>query len=511
MEGSCSGTVFWSPVSRRFRWGMGCPAGLEVANMRRYRFFLSMSRKYLWAKELLDWSMQREFRIVACITHPAPLNQKQTLMMTELVASNETILVIGGGISGMTTALEAAECGKEVILIEKNPSLGGRISQLYKYFPKLCRPSCGQEINLRRVKANRNLRVMTMAEIVRLSGTAGDYTATVRIHPRYVNENCTACGACANAVVSEIDDPHNYGMSPIKAAYLPNNMAYPQRYVLDPSIIGTEEAENARAACPVDAIELDQEEQTLDIHCGAVVFATGWRPYDASRIEPYGYDRYPDVVTSVELERMMDPFGPTGGKLVRPSNGQDARNIAFIQCAGSRDRNHLSHCSRICCMASLKQTTYLSEQFGEDAGASATIYYIDIRTIDRFEDFEKKVRQDRKVRFVKSKVASIVQDPDSGKPVCQGVDTHGYDRYENAHDLVVLAVGMEPGLDLASITDTGHGVALDASGFIELDEANAGVFGAGCATNPLDVNRSVQSATAAALRAIQVVNRISAS
>lgn len=430
--------------------------------------------------------------------------------MNDIIATNETILVVGGGISGITTALEAAECGKDVILVEKNPALGGRVSQLYKYFPKLCRPSCGQEINFRRIKANRRLRILTMAEVETLSGYAGNYTATIKLRPRYVKENCTACGSCAKAVDAEIDDPHNYGFSKIKAAYLPHNMAYPQRYVLDPSIVGNEQGEKAKAACPVDAIDLKMREQTIDVRCGAVVFATGWRPYDAARIEPYGYERYEDVITSVELERMMDPYGPTGGKLVRPSNGEPAKDIAFIQCAGSRDRNHLSHCSRICCMASLKQSTYIGEQFGNDESARATIYYIDIRTIDRFEDFEKKVRADEKVHFIKSKVASVVRDPETGKPVLQGVDTHGYKRYENPHDLVVLAVGMEPNLNFRSVINTEHGLSIDTGGFIELDPANGGVFGAGCATNPLDVNRSVQSATAAALRAIQVVNTVSA-
>lgn len=434
--------------------------------------------------------------------------------MNNIIATHETILVIGGGISGMTAALEAAECGKDVILVEKKPALGGRVSQLYQYFPKLCRPSCGQEINLRRIKANKRLRVLTMAEIESLSGEAGNYTATIKIQPRYVNQNCTACGACAAAVEAQIDDPHNYGMRKIKAAYLPNNMAYPQRYVLDPSIVATEQGQKARAACPVDAIDLDMQAQCVEIKCGAVVFATGWRPYDAARIEPYGYGRYPDVVTSVELERMLDPFGPTAGKLLRPSTGEEAKDIAFIQCAGSRDRNHLPHCSRICCMASLKQATYLGEKYGDDADAKATIYYIDIRSIDRFEDFERQVRQDKRVHFIKSKVASIAQHSSSGKPVLHGVDTHGYHRYQNAHDLVVLAIGMTPSIDIAAITQNAPGVKLDSSGFIALDgSTNAaanGVFGAGCATNPLDVNRSVQSATAAALRAIQVVNRVAA-
>ncbi len=423
--------------------------------------------------------------------------------MTAVVATNQTILVVGGGISGMTAALEAAECGKDVVLVEKNPSLGGRVSQLYKYFPKLCHPTCGMEINLRRLRGNQRIRVLTLAEVGAISGKPGDYTATVKIKPRYVNENCTACGDCGNAVSAEVPNTFNYNLNKIKAAYLPHPMAYPQRFVLDPSILGTPDADKAKAACKVDAIDLNMKEEVLNLKVGAVVWATGWKPYDAAKIQPYGYDRYPNVITSVEFERMLDPRGPTGGKLIRPSDGKEAKNVAFIQCAGSRDRNHLKHCSRICCMASLKQSTYVREKFGDDSQVS--IYYIDIRAIDRFEDFYKKVQADPKVKFIKSKVANITQDNASGDPILHGVDTEGYHRYDNRHDLVVLAIGMEPSVDAKSI---GAGVAADASGFIDINATEAAVFGAGCASNALDVNRSVQNATAAALRAIQVVNRV---
>lgn len=426
--------------------------------------------------------------------------------MTEVVATNETIVVVGGGISGMTAALEAAECGKDVVLIEKNPSLGGRVAQLYKYFPKLCRPTCGQEINQRRLKVNPRIKVLTMAEVEAVSGQAGDYSITVNQSPRFVNEKCTACGACSSAVTSEIANPFDYNLSKTKAAYLPFDMAYPQQYVIDPSIVGTEEGEKAKAACSVGAIDLEMEGETINLKAGAIIWATGWKPYDAGNIQPYGYDRFLNVVTSVEFERMMDPKGPTAGKLVRPSDGAEAKRIAFIQCAGSRDRNHLTHCSRICCMATLKQTTYLTEQFGEQSEAEATIYYIDIRAIDRFEEFYNRVKEDEKVSFVKSKVAYIAEDKASGNPILHGVDTEGYNRYAAEHDLVVLAIGMEPSVDINALTSE---ISTDASGFIQLDEENGAFFGAGCSTNPLDVNRAVQSATAAALRAIQVVNQIS--
>ncbi len=428
--------------------------------------------------------------------------------MTEVIATNETILVVGGGISGMTAALEAAETGKQVVLVEKRPFVGGRVTQLYKYFPKLCFPTCGLEINQRRAKMNPNLTILTMAEVTEISGEAGNYTATVKISPRYVNENCTACGECEKAVEAEFDNEFNYGLgakglnSKRKGAYLPHKMAHPQRYVIDPAMIGTPDADKAKAACKYDAIDLEMQEETLQFNAGAVVWATGWKPYDAAKIQPYGYDRIANVITNVEFERMADPQGPTGGKIIRPSDGKEAKNVAFIQCAGSRDKNHLLHCSRICCMASLKQTTYVTDAYDD---SDVSIYYIDIRSIDRFEDFYAKIQAKENVKFIKSKVASIVENKANGNPTLHGVDTEGYERYANEHDLVVLATGMEPSVDKDSFPVD---IVINQEGFIEPAPENGGIFAAGGASDALDVNRAVQHATGAALRAIQVVNRV---
>jgi quinone-modifying oxidoreductase subunit QmoA len=422
--------------------------------------------------------------------------------MSAQQTGSPVVLVVGGGISGMTAALEAAECGRQVILVERSPTLGGRTALLYRYFPKMCHPTCGLEINLRRLRANRNVRVLTMSEVTAVKGSAGHYEVTLKQHPRYVNEKCTACGDCARAVSAKIRNPFNYGLDEIGAAYLPHAMAYPPRYVIDPSIIGTPEAQKAKDACPVGAVDLEMTEQTLTLNVAAVIWATGWKPYDAARIQPYGYGRFKNVITSVEFERLADPAGPTGGRLLRPSDGQPAKNIAFIQCAGSRDENHLRHCSRICCMATLKQTQYVREAY-PDGGAKSTIYYIDIRAIDRLEDFNAMVHADPNVAFVKSKVARIALNEANGNPVLHGVDTEGYHRYATEHDLVVLAIGMQPETDGIELPDD---IVRDSSGFIE-GSASGGQFGAGAASSPLDVNRAVQSATAAALRGIQVIHR----
>ncbi|HEX8980200.1 MAG TPA: FAD-dependent oxidoreductase [Parasulfuritortus sp.] len=422
--------------------------------------------------------------------------------MTSVVATNQTILVVGGGIAGMTAALEAAETGKQVVLVEKNPYLGGRTVQLYRYFPKMCHPTCGLEINLRRLKANPRIQVLTMAEVTGITGDKGNYSVSVKLAPRFVNENCTACGECAKAATTEIDDAFNYNLGKTKAAYLSSSMAYPQRYVIDPSVVGTAEGQAIKAACKYGAVDLDMKEEVVSLNAGAIVWATGWQPYDAAKITPYRYGEFKNVITNVEFERLADPHGPTGGKILRPSDGKEAKNVAFIQCAGSRDENHLRHCSRFCCMASLKQTRYVQEAFGDEG--KSTIYYIDIRAIDRFEDFYQEVKANPNVSFVKSKVARISEDK-NGDPRLWGVNTEGYIRYSEPHDLVVLAVGMEPSVKNVAIPAEVMG---DSSGFVMADPSNAGIFGAGCATNALDVNRAVQSATAAALRAVQVVNKV---
>ncbi|MCU0767584.1 MAG: FAD-dependent oxidoreductase [Gammaproteobacteria bacterium] len=422
--------------------------------------------------------------------------------MTDVVATNQTILVVGGGISGLTAAIEAAETGKQVVLVEKRPYVGGRVAQLYKYFPKLCHPTCGLEINQRRAKMNPNLTIVTMAEVTKIEGEAGSYTATVKLSPRHVNDRCTACGDCAKAVGAEFEDEYNYGLTKRKGAYLPHVMAHPMRYVIDPRIVGTDDGAKAKAACKYDAVDLGETEREIRFPAGAVIWATGWKPYDAGKIQPYGHGRVPNVVSSVEFERMADPKGPTGGRIVRPSDGKEAKKVAFIQCAGSRDRNHLLHCSRICCMASLKQTTYVTDAYPD---AEVAVYYIDIRAIDRFEDFYAKIKAKPNVKFIKSKPASIVANKATGSPVIHGVNTEGYLRYADEHDLVVLAVGMEPSVDKASFPVS---LVLNEEGFIEPAAENGGIFAAGCSADALDVNRAVQSATAATLRAIQVVNRV---
>jgi quinone-modifying oxidoreductase subunit QmoA len=419
------------------------------------------------------------------------------------MANRETqsILMVGGGMSGLTAAIEAAEAGHDAYLVEKNSYLGGRVAQLHHYFPKLCPSYCGLEINFRRIRQNPKIRVFTMAEVEEISGEEGNFDVTLKLNPRYVNEKCTGCGKCAEACDMEIENPFNYGMDKIKAAYLPHDMAYPMRYVLDPALVQSEEAQKVKEACPYDAIDLDMAPKTSTLKVGAVVWATGWRPYDANKLETYGFGQYPDVITNVMMERLASGAGPTQGKIIRPSDGEAPETIAFVQCAGSRDENHLPFCSGICCLASMKQATYVREQYPD---AKIYIFFIDIRATGRLEDFYYKVKQDENIQFFKGKVAKITQDETGKGLVLRVEDTTKESLHEISADLVVLATGMQPNTSEAPLPIE---VPYDDYGFVASKGSKAGIYTAGCTRTPANVSESVQDGAAAALKAIQSIAR----
>ncbi len=413
-----------------------------------------------------------------------------------------SIMVVGGGISGLTTALEAAEVGYEVYLVEKNPYLGGRVAQLNQYFPKLCPPTCGLEINFRRIKDNPRIKVFTLAEVEKVAGAAGSYTVSVKLSPRYVNENCTCCGACAEACETEISDEFNFGMGTKKGAYLPFEMAFPSRYVLSPQIIGTEDAQKAKDACKYNAVDLEMQPKTMDLQVGSIVWATGWEPYDAAKIDNLGFGQYDNIITNMMMERLAAPNGPTKGQILRPSDNKAPESVAFVQCAGSRDENHLPYCSYICCMASLKQATYVRERYPD---AKIYIFYIDLRAPgQRYEKFYQKIKEDPNVFFVKGKVAEVNEDPATRNVTVVAENAVTGEKTRQTVDLVVLATGMQP---TAANTQLPADLKLNADGFIINDYENLGMLAAGCANKPADVVSSNQNATGMALKAIQTLAR----
>ncbi|WP_027366016.1 CoB--CoM heterodisulfide reductase iron-sulfur subunit A family protein [Desulfotruncus alcoholivorax] len=409
--------------------------------------------------------------------------------------ANKSILVVGGGISGLTAAVEAAEVGNEVFIIEKNPYLGGRVSQLNQYFPKLCPPNCGLEINFQRIRKNPKINFFTMAEVESISGQEGNFEVTVKINPRYVNEKCTACGKCVEACPAERANTFNYGMDKTKAVYLPHEFAFPMKYAIDDQACKGAGCGKCAEACEYGAIELGMQAKTMKLNVGSIIWATGWTPYDAGKLSYYGFGRYDNVITNVMMERLAAYNGPTKGKIVRPSDGKEIKSVAFIQCAGSRDENHLKACSNVCCLASLKHATYIREQYPD---AEICIYYIDIRARGKYEDFFTKVQEEANITLIKGKAGEVKQDPETNQLIVIAEDQIEQKVIEKKFDLVVLATGMAPNTSMAQIPCE---AAYDEDGFVAA--AAPGIYATGCTKSPLDVASAVRDATATALKAIQ--------
>jgi len=411
-------------------------------------------------------------------------------------SNSAPLMVVGAGISGVTAALEAAEAGREVILVEREPSIGGRVLRSHNYFPKLCPPSCGMEINTQRLKRNPRIMVFTNTTVTKAERNDRGWSVTLKTAAAYVNSRCTVCDDCAKVCPVKVPDPFNLGLTEAPAIRLPHLDAWPQRYVLD------------RAACPdgctacveacnFGAIDLDAQAQEKTVTVGAAVLATGWHPYPLEKLTDLGGGVLPDVINNVTLERLASPTGPTAGKILRPSDDAAPQRVAFVQCAGSRDVNHLPYCSGVCCLASLKQAMYVKEQLPE---SEVTIYYIDRRTPGRNEDMLTQVTEMEGVTLVKGKVGKVekggandlvlkVEDVDSGRLL------------EAKADLVVLATGMVSNM---SEQTSPFAIQTDADGF-GLDDKEAKLFVTGVAKRPEDVAASVRDATGTAAKACVAV------
>jgi quinone-modifying oxidoreductase subunit QmoA len=407
-------------------------------------------------------------------------------------ADQNTVLVIGGGISGITAAVEAAETGCRVYLVEKLPYLGGQVARVNEYFPKLCPPYCGLEINFKRIRNNPLIEVLTSATVEEIGGVAGDFQVRVSTGPEYVTRDCTACGECAAVCPVETEDPFNYGMTTRKAIALPHEMAYPVRIHLDDAACDRVSCKKCVDACQYNAIQLDAAPKTKEIKVNAVILSTGWKPYEPQNLEDFAWGKSPDVLTNVMMERLGAPNGPTEGTILKPSDQQPAKKIAFVQCAGSRDENHLPYCSAVCCTASLKQALYFTRQ---DKANLADIYYIDLRVTGRNEDFLRKVEENEQIRLLKGKVSAVALE--EGKPVIEAEDILSGRKIRTDYDLVVLATGIVPEIPVSP------GVDLDPDGFIIKESLEHGFSAGGCCCEPKDVAAAVRESTGIVLNVLQ--------
>ncbi len=418
------------------------------------------------------------------------------------MAENNKILVIGGGMSGLTTAIEVAEAGCEAHIVEKNPYLGGRVAQINKYFWKLCPPNCGLEIQFKRIRNNPKIKFYTLAEVDDIKGEEGNFEATIKLNPRFVNDKCVGCDACAQACPVFRDNEFNFGMNKIKVAYLPSSQAFPFLYVIDNKSCPKDCMKPCLEACKYNAIDFNMKPETIKLNVGAVVLATGWNPYDMTKLDILGAGQIKNVISNMMMERLASTDGPTQGKIVRPSDGKEIKNIAFVQCAGSRDENHLPFCSYICCLATLKHAMYIREQYPE---AKIQIFYIDIRTPGLYENrFYAKIKDDPNVIFTKGKVAQITEDPGTKDVTVVAEDIYGGGKIKATFDMVVLATGMEPSTKSSKV---GIDIPYNPDGLVDDALLKKGVYAVGTLKSPADVARSVQDATGAAIKCIQSIKR----
>jgi quinone-modifying oxidoreductase subunit QmoA len=351
------------------------------------------------------------------------------------------VLVVGGGISGITIATELAEVGKEVILVEKLPYLGGNVIKMNNYFPKLCPPSCGLEIYFRRMKQNPGIDIITSSHVSDISGEKGNFTVTVESDPEYVNKNCTACGECEKVCPIFRPNDFNNFFDETKCIFLPHQMAFPYRYTLDDMYCEKEECSRCQEICKYDAIDLNARKTSKVVHVSAVVFATGWMPYDMLSIENLNGGRFENIINNLDMERLLAPNGPGRGKVYRPTDGTEPKNIIFVQCAGSRDENNLPYCSAVCCSASLKQALSFREKYPD---STVRIFYIDLRVSGRNEDFLVKAQSDKGIEFIKGKVGKIEEESDTKNLIVEAENVLSGRKNKYIADLVILATGIYP-------------------------------------------------------------------
>lgn len=486
----------------------------ERVGLNRYKCEIANIREQdSWVHENEKKATKKAIRLALSEVEKVLRNEELSPLQVGLVRK---ALVIGGGIAGIQAALDIADAGYEVLLVEKEPTIGGHMAQLAETFPTLDCASCILTPRMSEVASHPNIRLYTYSQVTDVDGYVGNFHVKINSQPRFIDPDaCNLCSDCEDvcpvAVPSEFDER----LSLRKAIHIPFPQAVPSTYTIDernclnPEGMSPSVCSKCKEACDPEAINFDQREEIIEEDVGVIIVATGYELYDPENIGAYGADEYPDVITSLQFERLLDPGGPTNGVPERPSDGEIPKEVAFIHCVGSRDEDHNEYCSRICCMYSSKHSLLFKEQFPE---AETYNFYIDIRAGGKnYEQFIRRVQEEAGGNYIRGKVSRIFEQ--DGKVKIFGVDTLSGKRIEKTVDMAVLALSMVPPEGVEELASK-LGIQYDEYGFFQeehpklrpVETSSSGIFLAGLAHGPKDIQTTVAQASGAASKALDLLS-----
>jgi heterodisulfide reductase subunit A2 len=477
----------------------------EIANIRE---------QCSWVHENIEKATEKAHVIIRQSIEKVKLNEP---LEPITVPVTRRALVVGGGVAGIRAALDIANSGHQVYLVEKTGSIGGRMAQLSETFPTLDCSICILGPLMVEAYRNPNIKILRLSEVEEVKGFVGNFRVKVRQAPVYVDEaKCNSCAECVKVCPAEVPNEFDSGLTWRKAIYIPFAQAVPPAYVLDaksclgllPQACG--ECEKACDKLGMSCINLDARPETHELEVGAIISATGYEMYDATRLTEYGYGIYPDVMTSLEFERMLSASGPTSGMIRRPSDGRIPKEVVFIQCAGQREpETALAYCSKICCMYTARHAMLFHHKVPD---GQAYVFYMDIRAGGKgYEEFVKRCQEEGGLLYLRGRVAKVHAEND--KLVVKGVDTLSGKTVQIHADAVVLAVGMIPSQGSRELANTLK-AAVDENGFFAeahpklrpLESATAGIFIAGAGQAPKDIPDTVAQASGAASKALNLLS-----